>query len=196
MKKLILIVLLIPSFIIAQENIEIGIYQDFKLAFIGDDKGNDPFTPAFIFRFNMQGKQQSFGYMVIGFEIDYAELQGGTFNRYSVNVGYTLNKLYFDNWEANASINYGMIDRWNIIFKGFAYSGTLSYKIPKFTIRNFLFINYLEIDLTNFKLSAIGRFMHRKDKEFKYKNSAEFTINGTNIDFDFAIGVSYTITLN
>ena len=178
MKKLILIVLLIPSFIIAQENIEIGVYQDFKLAFIGDDKGNDPFTPAFIFRFNMQGKQQSFGYMVVGFEIDYAELQGGTFKRYSVNVGYTLNKLYFDNLEANASVNYGMIDRWNIIFKGFAYSGTLSYKIKAF------------------KLSAISRFMHRKDKEYKYKNSAEFTINGTNIDFDFAIGVSYTIILN
>ena len=40
----------------------------------------------------MQGNQDELGYFVVAPEFEYADLQG-TYRRYSVNVGYTLNSI-------------------------------------------------------------------------------------------------------
>lgn len=189
MKKLFLLITLLTVITTqAQESLRFSLNQDVRLATIGDDRGNDAFTPALLFRFDMQGKQQKYGYMVVGFEVEYADLKDiktsqytieNNYKRYSVNVGYTLNRLFLDNLEATTMVNYGIIDRWGgESFLTFSASGTLSYPITE-----------------NIRLQGIGQFTQRKDKDWAYGNDANYTIDFLKADFSFLIGISYDLKL-
>lgn len=61
---------------------------------LGDDIGNDPFTPDFIVRLGMEGIGR-FKYVSLRTEWEYANLAGGYYNRGSILVGYNwlMNKL-------------------------------------------------------------------------------------------------------
>jgi len=117
MKKLVLVLMLLvsSSAIFAQGGLRVSLNQDLRHAVAGDDKGNTAFNPAFLFRFEMQGNQDKFGYLVVNVEAEYA--------------GYTLNRGFINKIEANLSVNYGMIDRFGFSWVGFSYSGVLNYPI-------------------------------------------------------------------
>jgi len=190
MKNLILLLLLLPLTILGQSNIGINVAQDLKLATIGDDKGNDAFTPNFIVRVDLQDNQATYGYMVGGVEYEHAALKGGAYNRYSINFGYTFNQfkvLNNNKFELTILGNYGMtvrtlqkIDREvDAAFRGFAGSMTLSYPIVE-----------------NLRVVAIGQLSHRVDKNTLYGNDANYTIQGLQLDASGFVGIQYTIKLD
>jgi len=190
MKNLILLLLLLPLTILGQSNIGINVAQDLKLATIGDDKGNDAFTPNFIVRVDLQDNQATYGYMVGGVEYEHATLKGGAYNRYSINFGYTFNQfkvLNNNKFELTILGNYGMtvrtlqkIDREvDAAFRGFAGSMTLSYPIVE-----------------NLRVVAIGQLSHRVDKNTLYGNDANYTIQGLQLDASGFVGIQYTIKLD
>lgn len=193
MKKLFLLIALTTIITAqAQESLRFGINQDARLAVLGDERGNDAFTPALLFRFDMQGNQQKYGYMSVGIELEYADLKDiettlneesytieNNYKRYSVNVGYTLNKLIIDKLETTAMINCGMIDRWGgLSFLSFSASGTISYPVYK-----------------NLRVQGIGQFTQRKDKEWAYGDDATYTLNFLKADFSFLVGITYDLKL-
>ena len=71
----------------AQERVSVSVLQDARLAVLGDDIGNDAFTPDFIVRLDMEGIGR-FKYVSLRTEWEYANLAGGYYNRGSILVGY------------------------------------------------------------------------------------------------------------
>lgn len=133
MKKTILIIAIVVVLLLnvmslfAQENVTINISQDARLALVGDNRGNEPFTPNLSFRSEWQGKQQKWGYMVVAPEFEYADLQGGIYRRYSANVGYTFNK-WVKNIDFTSTLGYGLID-YNGGFRSFGSNFQISFTI-------------------------------------------------------------------
>lgn len=155
---------------IGQEKISIAIYQDVKLATIGDKKHNyDAFTLDMIFRLKMQGNQQKFGYLVVFPEFEIADLNE-TYYRYSANVGYTLNKLFIKNFEINGSLGYGIISRENVSSGSFSLNGEIAYKITD-----------------NFKISVLGQLAQRTDLKWLYDDNT--------IKFSGFFGIEYNIPI-
>ena len=88
MKSLLKTLLLILAFNThAQERVSISVLQDARLAVLGDNIGNDAFTPDFIVRLGMEGIGR-FKYVSLRTEWEYANLAGGYYNRGSIFIGY------------------------------------------------------------------------------------------------------------
>jgi len=68
-----------------QDKLSLGLYQDAKLAFIGDDIGNDSFTLDAKFDVSMQGKQFKNYYFEIRSQIEYADLKDNFYLSVLVN---------------------------------------------------------------------------------------------------------------
>ena len=99
MKKLTLLLVLITALTFGQGTIGVNVSLDNKLTFVGDDIGNDPFTLDISTHFIMQEFERKItyyvsGYIQLGVKFEYANLNGGYFNRYGAEVGYTF--LYND----------------------------------------------------------------------------------------------------
>lgn len=114
----------------SQESLSLGIYQDGKLLFIGDDKGNDAGTIDIIARLEMQGKYDGYGYLVIFPQFEYAEIYGN-YKRWSANAGYTLSII--NRVKITSYASYGWIDR-GISFESWGIGGEISYQIGSFEI--------------------------------------------------------------
>lgn len=113
MKKVIILLLLIATscICIAQDAITFSIYQDAKLAVIGDNKDNDPFTFNMIIKSKWQGyENRNGGFMEVVLSNEYADLKGGYYNRYSGGVAYNQTILN-EKFIVNGGANYGVITR-------------------------------------------------------------------------------------
>jgi hypothetical protein len=71
----------------AQERVNFSVLQDARLAILGDDIGNKPFTEDVILRVDMEGNGRR-GYISGRLEWEYAALKGGYYNRISTLAGY------------------------------------------------------------------------------------------------------------
>lgn len=151
----VIIFLLLTTLLFSQERVSIGIYQDVKLATQADDYGNKPFTRDLIIRLNMQGNQQSFGYMVMFPEFETADLKGGLYSRWSANGGYVFN--FIKNVELSATVGIGVIHRHKVGYASFGGGGTISYQINRI------------------KLVSLWQLTSRKDID-KIRNSLFFGI--------------------
>ena len=153
MKKLFTILILaLWMGAMSQEQLTINISQDARLAILGDDKGNDAFTPNLTFRSEWQGKEKSYGYSFIYPEFEIAELKGGTYKRYSYGYGVT---LYLDNltglhWLENVkgttSLGFGFTD-YGYAFFSFDWTNQLSYSFGKVEI----FLNWQFVERKDLK---------------------------------------------
>ena len=156
----------------AQERVSFGIYQDTKLALLGDEHGNDAFTTNILINLKMQGHQKQRGkyyggYMVIYPEFEFADLHGGEYKRYSANIGYTFNQL-FKNFEYTACVSFGLIDRWKASYHSWGLNGEIAYLITD-----------------NLKINALAQFVKRRDLGHRY--------GGEHLRFSGFIGINYNI---
>lgn len=141
--KLLIYILLFTTFCQAQDNVSISVFQDVKFALQGDEaRGYKAGTLNIIARLKMQGNQDDLGYFVVVPEFEYADLQG-TYRRYSVNIGYTLNAI--KNIEVTPMINYGWIDRGVSTYSGGGSIETM-YKLSD-----------------NIKIGVLNQLVHRTD---------------------------------
>lgn len=91
----------------AQSSVSLKFTQDVKLAITDDDYGNEAFTPDVRFEFNMNGNENKSGdWLYIGWNVEYADLRGGSFLRYGFHGGYT-SKRYIFNLPIKVSPNVG-----------------------------------------------------------------------------------------
>jgi len=175
MKRIkILILALITSVSYAQDGLSISIYQDARLAILGDaDHNIEQGTFNIVLRLKMEGKQEKYGYFIVYPEFEIANIQG-TYKRYSANLGYVLNKLLIKDLELGFGIGWGWIDRYGKTMFSYAATSNLSYKINK-----------------NFKVSLLGQITERKDLAYMWGNSGlNFKENGI-LRFSGMIGLEY-----
>jgi len=112
MKKFIYIFLLFPLLSFAQ-GISLNISQDARLALVGDERGNEAFTPNINVAAEFRGWQKGNSYFLMRPEIEYADLQGGELYRMTANFGYTFNKWIKD-IDFTATIGGGMLSRYKL----------------------------------------------------------------------------------
>lgn len=154
-------IILLFSFSQAQERVSIGVYQDAKLGIIGDKKRNySAGTLDILINLKMQGNQQKYGYMIVYPSFEYAEIKDN-YKRYSANVGYVLNRLIIDDFEASASIGYGFISRYKKSLSSFGLDTSLSYKISD-----------------RFKITALCQIVDRKDLKMIWATKNTIKMSG------------------
>jgi hypothetical protein len=109
MKTIIYILFLIP-FISLSQGISLNVSQDARLAIVGDERGNEAFTPNINVAAEFRGWQKGNSYFLMRPEIEYADLKGGELYRMTANFGYTFNK-WVKNVDFTATIGGGMLSR-------------------------------------------------------------------------------------
>lgn len=120
----------------ATSQIDVGLYQDLKLAVQKDDYGNDPFTTDAILivkMYNGGNRKDSWNKNLFAYPmLELADIDGGFYVRYGMGIGY---KFEFWNINIEPSIDYGRIYRWETVYTSFNGLLSISYKVtPKFNL--------------------------------------------------------------
>jgi hypothetical protein len=156
------LLLLITSNSLSQEKVSLGIFQDARLMFLGDHRGNGPGTMDAIIRFKVEGKQNKIGYFVYFFNYEQANL-ASTFKRYSLSVGHTFNTInlrnnFLNRFEFTPIVGYGMLhrNRNNSVDKyyNWSFSEETAFRISPFM-----------------KISLLTQLMQRSDLKRKKTNN-------------------------
>ena len=167
MKKLLIVMLLFTFTLNAQERITVSIGQDVKMAFKGATETNDkPVLNSFTY-VKWECAQDKNGYFGLMFGHEYAELSP-RYIRYSVDVGYTFNRLFVDNVEMGLYVGLGSINRFNEDNLSFGFGGD---------------INYVMGDM---KFGFLLQGTQRTDLGFRYDKSSPYIFSGF-------VKVTYTI---
>ena len=109
----------------AQATPTFQVVQDAKLAFVGDDKGNEAFTPNLIIRMSLDGYDKPTGFSSAIAEYEYADLEGGLYHRWSLGYGHNVNINCFT---ITGSAQFGFIARQGATMTG-VFTGDLAYYI-------------------------------------------------------------------
>lgn len=112
MKTITTILLIFATIVGYSQSQYLTVSQDTRLATVGDDRGNEPFTANFNIGLELRGWQEDENtyYYFMRPEYEYADLEGGAFNRMSGSFGITFNRWLKD-FDFTASIGGGMIWR-------------------------------------------------------------------------------------
>jgi hypothetical protein len=158
----IILLFLIANNSSSQEKFSFGIFQDARLMFLGDERGNGPGTMDAIFRFKLEGNQKKTGYFVYFLNYEQANL-ASTFKRYSLSVGYTFNTInlrnnFLNKFEFTPIIGYGILHR-NRINSLDKYSNWSFGEETAFRVNSFM------------KISLLTQLMQRSDLKRKKTNN-------------------------
>lgn len=93
MKKLLTITAIILISLTATSQTRLSITQDARLAFYGDDKGNESYTPNFTLRFSQAFSKGRWFDPITVLEYEIANLEGGLYSRSGFGIGINVNKL-------------------------------------------------------------------------------------------------------
>lgn len=145
MKKIITLFVLLISLSAFSQEVNINLSQDARLALIGDNKGNDAFTPNL--RLSVDFEDNNGFY--IAPEIEYADLKI-QYLRYSGNIGKRF--IFWKKLKLSTSIGFGIIDREGRSYSSFSGDAYLSYPISK---RLRLFLNSQIVERKDLKKDVV-----------------------------------------
>jgi hypothetical protein len=134
----------------SQDNISIGLYQDFMLMVSDDEHGNTAPTLDAKFDVSLQGKQFKYYYFELRPQFEIASLSDGQYVSWQINGGWVLNKLIVNRLELGAYLTIGSIHRWKSSWATYGLMGDISYNFGRF------------------KLSGLYQFIQRSDLKERY----------------------------
>jgi hypothetical protein len=134
--KLLILALFLTTAMTAQTRMSIT--QDARLAFYGDDKGNEAYTPNLTLRFSQVFVEGKFFDPITVVEYEIADLNGGLYSRWGFGLGMNVNKLLpytefqfhlssgfitrngrsYANHELVGNISFGITDDISLILEG------------------------------------------------------------------------------
>lgn len=151
-----------------QKNIEISLQQDTRLLLVGDEKGNDPLSINLLSKIEFPVYQLEKNHLSTYFSMEYADLVGGSFQRYAIGAAYVVKRIY----KKIGSVLYldlGSIYRKSSNFFSLSVSGELNYKLNP-----------------NLKLIFSQQLSQRKDLEALYNSDKKYIVSGF-------VGVKYKL---
>lgn len=143
----------------SQEKLSFGFYQDARLLLLGDNHTNPRGTIDIIFNIQFQSSQKKHGYFIFFPEFENANISDSSLRRFSLNAGFTFNKLqrlhrYLKKFEATSTIGFGVLDRFGTKTNNWSINANLVYKLND-----------------RIKLGFNNQFMQRTDLKFKYQKN-------------------------
>ena len=172
MKKLILTTALLISSLTFGQQFAVSIVQDAKLALKGDKIGNEPFTTNVIVNFELRGRDNGVGYVVMMPSLEYANLKGGDYYRYGVNGGYTFTG--FIHFDITPQAGVGFISR-----KLDSWEGEATF-YPSFNIGVDISVHIVK----NVDLVLLNQLTDRKDLKMIWGHKQYF-------NYSFYAGIKY-----
>ena len=133
MKKIFFFSLLLISLASkAQEyRMNLSLYQDMRLLFIGDNRGNGMFTPNITLRFDTEIFNFKKSNVNLAFGLEYADLSSTSFNRFSLGVGFITEFSFLEKIRFGLYINHGIIFRRQGSYTGMSANFEATYPIFK-----------------------------------------------------------------
>jgi len=126
MKKVFL-TLLLAVFVSSFGQTRLTINQDARLAFYGDDKGNNSYTPNLTFRFTQFFINNNYFRPLTLVEYEIADLEGGLYARMGIGVGFNVPLTKY--MEGQFQFSSGYINRNGRSYASPEMVGNLSFKI-------------------------------------------------------------------
>ena len=151
----------------AQDNISLGLYQDARLLFLGDDRGNSPGTIDAKLEISLQGYQLNNYYFEIRVQGEYADLKGGKYHSLLISPNWVFNQQ-INNVEISGGVLVGLLWRWKQSYATYGLSEDISYKLSD-----------------KLKLSALGQLIKRGDLSDRW--------NTKGLKPNFYIGIKYNL---
>lgn len=136
MKHILFLFIFNILFSYSQSSLSTYVYQDGKLLFQGDTRGNKAGTLDLLYGAEYQFNQQNLGYMTTGVQGEYADLVGGVYQKYNAYLGYNFN-TFLKYTEVGINIGYGGIKRegvWTGAFSSNLETSVTLIKNLQFTI--------------------------------------------------------------
>ena len=128
MKKLLTTIALITAITLTGQT-RLTINQDAKLAFYGDDKGNNAFTSNLTFRVSQFIVKGEYFNPILIAEYELADLKGGYYERYGFGIG--LNILVNKYIELQGHFSAGFINRYDENYTNPELVGNIAFKMTK-----------------------------------------------------------------
>ncbi len=135
----------------SQSQMNLSIYQDFRLMFIGDERGNGMFTPNILAKLEVATFQINTNNIYLSFGLEYADLESAPLHRFSLGVGYISSIPYLNKLQIGVFFNHGIIFRFKEKFMGFSGNFETSYPVAK-----------------KLRLSILYQLIDRNDLMIKY----------------------------
>lgn len=126
-----LFILLFSLSLNAQDGISVGMFQDIKLG-LGMDKehSNDKPTLDLLLNVSLEGKQMTYYYFSVVPFFEMANLHGGDYKRYGVNLVWNFNRLIVEGLEIGVGAGIGVIHRPES-YASYSFTADLSLPILK-----------------------------------------------------------------
>ena len=143
----------------AQGVVNVSVQVDPKITINGDsDHDIESGFNNVLIKSRWTGNQQKFGYLYVAPSFEYARLSKDLpeYQRYAVEVGYTLNELFLEDLEMSLYIDYGILKR-GLSKQGLGFGGVIGYEVFK-----------------GGKILATWQWVDRQDFEILYNIPSEF----------------------
>ncbi|NVK52454.1 MAG: hypothetical protein HWD85_05925 [Flavobacteriaceae bacterium] len=113
MKKVLLTLCLFSFLTIKgqESQLQLSIYQDLRLLFFGDERGNSALTPNMVLRLDAEAFKFKKHQIHLSFGIEYADLNSSNFLRFFLGFGHTFELSFLDKFAFGTFINHGIIFR-------------------------------------------------------------------------------------
>lgn len=128
MKKILTLTALMFSLSLFSQT-RISLTQDARLAVIGDNKGNDAFTPNLTFRLSQAFVKGDYFNPFFAFDYEYANLAGGLYERAGFGIG--INIPIGQKIELQSHLSSGFIFRHGKKYSNYEIVGNFAYKIKE-----------------------------------------------------------------
>lgn len=144
----------------SQSRVNLTLHHDARLLFIGDNKGNDALTANLFFKAEIPIKKFSNSYLLVYPGAEFAQLVGGSYQRYSAGAAYVFTEV-INKVGAGVFVDYGKIIRQGDDYSSYSVSGELTYKLSN-----------------RWKLSMIYQLTERADLKALYNSKQKHIGSG------------------
>ena len=139
----------------SQKHFDLTVHQDTKFIFVGDKRGNNVGTVDILLKIEVPVIKFPKSYITVFPSYEYANLNGGTFKRYSVGAGYIFKGVYFKNINIGLFSDFGFITRNSKSGSSFGFNTEISYKLTR-----------------RVSLSYVHQITERSDLKFLYNDDS------------------------
>ena len=113
MKVLLLFFCLFNFFLSFSQNstMSISVHQDLRLLLVGDDRGNEIFTPDILVRMEIEAFKLKKSSFPVYFGVEYSDLSQSTLFRFMLGVGFVTKFSFSDKFLFGVFLDHGLLGR-------------------------------------------------------------------------------------
>jgi hypothetical protein len=115
----------------SQSRLNLSIHQDLRLLLVGDERGNEIFTPDILVKLEVEAFKIKNSSIYLYFGLEYAALNSSSLSRFSLGFGYVTSFSFLQKSHFGIFVGHGLILRSGGSFMGLGADLETSYPISK-----------------------------------------------------------------